>query len=230
MSSVPVILSSRVSILAAPLFFCSIFPLNAVLDDLSVAGCELSISDAVSLLCVALELLSLHDCCGSSGLPESLVVSRVDNPCSAGVSSLLRLHVGDPSDRTYPPYIGHEYCDCVTGSCSGVHAYSSSDIVGSCVGIPHVPLTWGQDRFELPSFCQLLCNHGPSRRSRRSSLAGLCSDSVGGVADASSSRHSSLSLASFSCRNSAVGLVCEHDLLRLRDDGTLCALDTCAVQ
>ena len=77
----------------------------------------------------------------------------------------------------------------MTGSCSGVHAYGSSDIVGSCVRIPQVPLTWGQDRFELPSFCQLLCNHGPSRRSRRSSLAGLYSDSVGGVADASSSRH-----------------------------------------
>ena len=178
MSSVPVIFSSRVSILAVPLFYCSIFPLNAVLEDVSVVGCELSISDAVSLCCVVSELLSLHDCCGPSGLLESLVVSRVDNPCSAGVSSLSRLHVGDPGDHTYPLYIGHEYCDCVTGSYSGVRACSCGDIDSLRTRTPHEPLTWGQVRFELPSFCQLLCNQGPSRRSRRSSLAGLDRKSV----------------------------------------------------
>ena len=44
-------------------------------------------------------------------------------------------------------------------------------------------------RSEMPSSCQLLSDHSPSRRLRRSSLAGLYSDCVGGVADASSSRH-----------------------------------------
>ncbi len=200
LSSVSVIFSSRVSMLAVPLFFYSIFPLNAVEDTLSVAGCELSISDAVSLCGEVSELLSLHDCFGSSGLPESLVVSRVDNPCFAGVSSLSCLHVGDPSDHSNPLYIGHECCDCVSGCNDSVCACSCDGINSSYIGFPQ-----SHDRFELPSFCQLLCNHGPSRRLRRSSLAGLYSDSVGGVADASSIRHNGNGEASGPAESGSAG-------------------------
>ena len=181
--------------LAAPLSYCSIFPLNAAAFGFCVEGCELSIGGAASLLSKIAELWSLLDCVGSNGFHEPLVVSGIINHCFAGISSVSCSHVGEPNVHSDPTHIGHEYCvsGCSGSVCSNANVVNSpcSDM-SSISGRSVWPLTWGQDRFEVPSFCQLLCNHGPSRRSRRSSLAGLCSDSVGGVADASSSRHSSL--------------------------------------
>ena len=219
--------------LAAPLFQGSIFPLNADAFGFCVEGCELSIGGAASLLCKIAELWSLPDCVGSSGFHEPLVVPGIINHCFAGISSVSCPHVGEPNGHTDSTHIGHEHCvtACTGSVCSNVSVVDStcsdmSPIPGRSV----CPLTWGPDRFVVPSFCQLLCNHGPSRRSRRSSLAGLCSDSVGGVANASSSWHNSSGLAPSFCHNSAVGLVCAHDLLQLRDDGTICVLDTCPIQ
>ncbi len=102
--------------LTVPLSHCSIFPLNAAGYSFCVKGCELSIGGAVSLCSKISELLSLHDCYGSSRLPEPLVVSGYDNPCFAGVSSLSCLHVGEPNVHTDPIHIGHEYC---VSECSG---------------------------------------------------------------------------------------------------------------
>ena len=116
LNSVPTLFSSRVSMLAAPLSYCSIFPLNADAFGFCVEGCELSIGGAASLLCKIAELWSLLDCVGSSGFHEPLVVSGIINHCFAGISSVSCPHVGEPNVHTDSTHIGHEYC--VTG-CSG---------------------------------------------------------------------------------------------------------------
>ena len=83
--------------------------------------------------------------------------------------------------------------DC--SSCCSSQCVCASTCDDDCVCTP--PSGCGGDRdiglrslqSDMPSSYQLLSDHSPSRRMRRSSLAGLYCDSVGGVADASSSRH-----------------------------------------
>jgi len=182
LSSVHVLYSSRVSMLAAPLSHCSIFPLNAVALSFCVAGCELSIGGAASLWSKISELLSLHDCYGSSRFPEPLVVSGYDNPCIARDRLLSCSHVGDPNVHTVSSQSGLEYCMSERSV-----SVCDSAVVDHDTRMYDVP---SLDDFELPIRCQLLCSHGPSCRLRRSSLAGLYGDRVGGAADASLFRHS----------------------------------------